>query len=128
MQRFAPDPTTRALARVQHRALLAQRALLFRIAWQKLRRSGPSALLSAASWDPDQDFGPALLHAERLTLMLGDAAIGQALSDQARRHPHRKTLLERYLERADPRSRDLLHRIRQTGAGLLARLEALEPS
>ena len=78
-------------------------------------------------WDPKRDFALAMLHAERLTALLTDAAVGEILLEQVRRHPERRELLERFLERAEPRARAHLDRITTTGAGLLTRLAASEP-
>jgi hypothetical protein len=82
------------------------------------------ATQSMRDWDPKRDFAPALLHAENLTRMLADAAVCEALWAQAQRWPARREVLGRYLERAEPRCTDLLHRIRTTGARLLRQLQA----
>jgi hypothetical protein len=74
-------------------------------------------------WDPKRDFGYASLHAERLTRLLADEAIAKVLLTQARKHAERRPWLERYLERAEPRSRFLLHEITTTGQRLLQSLE-----
>jgi len=79
-------------------------------------------------WDTKVDFAPALLHAEKLTQMLADALIVELLAEQAERWPERKIWLERYLERAEPRSRYELDRIRTTGQRLLDELKAQEPA
>ena len=74
-------------------------------------------------WDPKRDFAPALLHAENLTRILTDAAICEALWAQVQRWPDRGEVLERYLERAEPRCVDLRNRIRTTGDRLLRQLQ-----
>ena len=73
-------------------------------------------------WDPRTDFAYAKLHAERLTRLLADEQIVEILLAQARRHPERRAVLERYLERAEPRARWLHEEITTTGQRLLNRL------
>ena len=73
-------------------------------------------------WDPKSDFSYALLHAERLTRLMADVEITRVLLDQAKRHPQRAPLLERYLARAEPRVRYLYDEIRHTGRPLLGQL------
>lgn len=73
-------------------------------------------------WDTKVDFAPALLHAEKLTIMLADLAIVERLATQAERWSERQVWLDRYLERAEPRSRFELDRIRSTGQRLLDQL------
>ena len=63
-----------------------------------------------------------MLHAERLTRLLADEQIAEVLLEQAKKHPERRPLLERYLERAEPRARFLHDEITSTGARLLAKL------
>ena len=75
-------------------------------------------------WNPRSDFPFALLHAERLTRLRADEEIATILADQARRHPERRPLLERYLERALPRAAFLHEEITRTGKRLLAALAA----
>jgi len=123
---FATDPLERRVAGIRHQTLSAQKALMMRIVrdkWGTARRD-PDLTVSQAmkEWDPKRDFAPALLHAERLTRMLSDAAICEALWEQTQRWPERKEVLERYLERAEPRCADLANRIRTTGDRLLRTL------
>ena len=77
-------------------------------------------------WDPKRDFAPAMLHAERLTRLLTDEAIVELLWEQAKKHPKRRPILERYLERAEPRCRFLLDEISNSGDRLINELRALE--
>lgn len=51
-------------------------------------------------WDVKADFSQGLLHAERLTRMLTDVAIGKVLARQAERFPERTRLAERFLHKA----------------------------
>jgi hypothetical protein len=127
----ARDPLERRLARVQQLSLGAQQHLLARTAADKVRSLGdrpvtdwPRALLR--NWNPKRDFAYALLHAERLTRLLADEAIGEVLLAQARRHPERRELCDRYLERAEPRCRFLHDEITTTGQRLLDQLAEAE--
>jgi hypothetical protein len=124
----AVDPLERGVARVQHRSLSAQQFLLTRTAAGKLRSLTSLPLTSwrevmTRQWDPKRDFALAMLHAERLTRLLADEAVGELLLDQARQFPERRELLERWLEKAEGRSRALLEEITTTGDRLLATLE-----
>ena len=76
-----------------------------------------------SQWDPKKDFARAMLHAERLTQMLADMAVVEELEAQAKAHPARAELLERYLEHAEPRGRFLYEEITTTGIRLLCQLE-----
>jgi alkylation response protein AidB-like acyl-CoA dehydrogenase len=116
------------VAGLQYRVLKAQKALVMRLARAKMatRKDADLTLREAfASWDPKQDFGPALLHAENLTRMLADVAMAEALLEQVRVHPERQGLLLRHVERAEPRSHDFLYRIQYTGDRLLRALRGL---
>ncbi|MCB1152941.1 hypothetical protein KDL45_04770, partial [bacterium] len=73
-------------------------------------------------WNPKKDFAYAMLHAERLTQLLTDEAICEVLLEQAKKHPERREILERYLERAEPRARFLYDQIVHSGARLLKEL------
>ena len=124
----AADPLERRVAKVQQRALSAQQYLLTRTAAGKLRSLSSVPVTSwrevmTKQWDPKRDFSLAMLHAERLTRMLADEAIAEILLEQARQFPARRELLERWLERAELRSRALLEEITTTGDRLLSTLE-----
>jgi alkylation response protein AidB-like acyl-CoA dehydrogenase len=73
-------------------------------------------------WDPKRDFSLALLHAERLCQLLTDVEVVKILHKQTNVHPERAELLERYLERAEPRCRYLVDQITSTGNRLVAEL------
>jgi hypothetical protein len=75
-----------------------------------------------SDWDPKRDFSLAMLHAERLTRLLCDEAIAEILLAQAQEHPERTAVLERHLERAEPRARHLHDEITTTGERLLKML------
>jgi hypothetical protein len=74
------------------------------------------------NWDPKRDFAYAMLHAERLIRLLIDEAIAEILLTQAKEHPGRTEVLERWLEKAELRSKHLSEEITTTGAALLERL------
>jgi hypothetical protein len=124
----ARDPLERRVARLELLSLAAQRHIVTRSMAEKVKtvRRGRIPTWSQqllTQWDPKRDFGYASLHAERLTRLLADEAIAKVLLTQARKHAERRPWLERYLERAEPRSRFLLHEITTTGQRLLQSLE-----
>lgn len=129
----ARDPLERRLARLQVISHAAQQHLVMRTAGDKLRGVGdkpitewPDAfrkqLLARDGWNPKRDFAFAMLHAERLTRILFDEAASEILWKQARAHEERRELLERWLERAEPRARHMLDEIQSRGDRLLASL------
>jgi alkylation response protein AidB-like acyl-CoA dehydrogenase len=123
------DELEKGVARLQSLSLGAQQFLLTRTAAGKLRSLAdvPVHQWTAAltqNWDPKRDFALAMLHAERLIRLLADEAIAEILLEQARRFPERRELLERYLERAEPRARMLHEEITTTGHRILADLAA----
>ncbi len=126
----ARDPLERQLHRLHVVSLSAQQSLVLRTAATKLRAvaSRPLGewLPTIRAWDPKRDFSRAMLHAERLTQLLADEAIAEILWDQAQRFPERRELVERHLERAEPRARYLLDRITSTGERLLEELAEAE--
>lgn len=128
----ARDPLERAVAQLQVHAGAALNFLLTRTAADKLQGLGRKPVSSwkrelTRNWDPKRDFALAMLHAERLTRLLADEAIAELLLDQARRHPERREVLERYVDRALPRARFLRDEITHTGRRLLGQLSADKP-
>jgi alkylation response protein AidB-like acyl-CoA dehydrogenase len=126
----ARDPHERRVAKLQALALDAQQHLIRRTATDKLRAvqdrplsEWPQAFLR--DWDPKRDFSYAMLHAEHLIKLLADVAIAEVLLEQAKAHPERIEVLERWLERAEPRGRHQHDLIVNTGQGLLDRLARL---
>lgn len=107
-------------------SLHAVRYLLTQLAGAKAKElplTNPRAWKAAfAHWDPKRDFALAMLHAERLTCLLADVAVAEVLQEQVARDPGRAELLERWLEKAEPRSRWKYDEITTTGARLLATL------
>jgi len=118
------DPLEKRVARLSALSLSAQQFLLTRTAAHKLRHvpvtEWPATFKT--DWDPKRDFALAMLHAERLTRLLCDEAIAEILLDQAQTHPSRAALLERHLERAEPRARCLHDEITGSGERLLTAL------
>jgi hypothetical protein len=128
----ARDPLERKLARIESMSHQAQQHLILRTAGDKFRSVAAHPItewpaILGRNWNPKRDFAFALLHAERLTRILADEAIGEVLWEQARKHPERREVLERYLERAEPRVRFLLDEITTTGDRLLVHLGRLSP-
>ena len=124
---MAGDKRSRMVAKIRWRALSSQRHLITKIIATKgwALKDVPSGQRMAflKDWDAKRDFAPALLHAERLTRILCDAAIAEVLFKQAERFPERTELLERFLERADVRSQSLHYEILNTGERLLNALD-----
>ncbi len=127
----ARDPLERRVARLQVSSLGVQQFLVTRTAADKLKTlpelplsSWPRALSSG--WDPKRDFAVAMLHAERLIRILADEAVAEILLAQAKAHPERRELCERWLERAEPRGRALADEITTHGNRLLRALAGEE--
>ncbi len=123
----ALDPLERRVARLSALSLSAQQHLIQRTATDKLRSLGKHKVREWSkeffqNWEPKRDFAYAMLHAERLTRLMTDVAISEALLVQARQHPERRELLERYLDRAEPRCTFLHDEITTRGDRLLSTL------
>jgi alkylation response protein AidB-like acyl-CoA dehydrogenase len=123
------DGLERRVARLQQMSLSAQRILLTRTATDKMKglREKPVSEWRDEffkNWNPKRDFAYAMLHAEKLIRILCDEVIAELLLKQARKDPARRALLERHLERAEPRVRFLLDQINHTGERLLETLAA----
>jgi alkylation response protein AidB-like acyl-CoA dehydrogenase len=121
------NPLERRVAQLQSLSFSAQQHLVLKTAGDKVRglRGKPLGEWSdelTKNWDPKRDFAYAMLHAERLIQLLGETAIAELLLEQARKHPERAEILERHLERAEPKARYLLDRITTTGQRLLDQL------
>jgi hypothetical protein len=124
----ARDPLERRVAKIQHIALDATQFLVRKTATDKMKSLSGKPISQwkqavTTDWNPKRDFAYAMLHAERLTKILTDAVICEVLLEQARRHPERAEVLERYLVRAEPRCRFLLDEIQTTGSELIAKLQ-----
>lgn len=128
----AADPLERRVAGLRLVAWNAVQHLISRLAAAKLgvmRYVNPSGWAAAfKDWDPKRDFALALLHAERLTGLLTDAAVAGLLHDQVARDPARQPLLERWLELAEPRAKFRYEQITRTGTRLLGKIAAGAPT
>lgn len=118
------DSLEKRVAKIQALSLSSVQHLLRRTATDKFSslRGQPLAEWPERfmkNWDPKRDFAYAMLHAERLTQQLADEAICELLLEQVKKHPDRAPVLERYLERAEPRARYLHDQITTTGQRLL---------
>jgi len=126
----AVDPLERRAATLRVLANGAIRFLLRRLIGSKLKELPSTPVKGWASllkdWDPKRDFALALLHAERLTGLLTDAAAAEVLWAQQEQDPVRRELLERFLEGAEPRSRYRHRVITTTGVRLLGKLSDAE--
>jgi alkylation response protein AidB-like acyl-CoA dehydrogenase len=125
----ARDGLERRVARLQQLSLGAQQHLVTHTVSDKVRTNWSAPAKKRAfwrsplgDWDPRTDFAYAKLHAERLIHLLADEQILEILLAQSRRHPERRAVLERYLERAEPRARWLHEEITNSGHRLLNRL------
>ncbi|MGD8823940.1 MAG: acyl-CoA dehydrogenase family protein, partial [Myxococcales bacterium] len=121
------DSLERRVAQLQTLSFGAQQHLVLKTAGDKVKglRGKPIQEWSAeltTNWDPKRDFAYAMLHAERLIQLLGHTAIAELLLDQAAKHPERAELLERHLERVEPKARYLHDAITTTGQRLLRKL------
>ena len=121
------DALDRRLAKLQTLSLSAQQSLATRTATDKLRSLGSVPITEwgatlTRNWDPKRDFQLAMLHAERLTRILCDEQIAEILVAQAHRHPERREWAERWLDRAELRSKALHDEITTTGEKFLARV------
>ncbi len=122
----ADDELERRVAKIRGAGLKTLQLVLQRTIAAKIKdvRRLPMSEWKAAfaDMDPKRDFSYAMLHAERLTRILIDSAITEVLWNQAKEHPERREILERYIERAEPRVRFLYDEINTTGTRLLRRL------
>jgi len=123
----ARDPMEKRVAALELLSLQTIQFLLSRLASSKVKEIGiqePAAWAAAfKEWDPKRDFALAMLHAERLTGILTDAAVAKLFWEQSEKDGARRAVLERWLERAEPRSRCLHDQITTTGLRLLRTLE-----
>jgi hypothetical protein len=125
----AKDPLERALSRLYALKYSALQTILLRIARKKLRKTydlpvGEWTDGLFSDWDPKLDFAPGLLHAERLCRVLVDVEVARSLVDDARAHPERADIAQRFMARADRRCRALVEEIEEHGEELLAKLAA----
>jgi len=124
----ARDGLERRVAKLQVLSMSAQQFLLTRTAAGKIKTLGDVPVakwreVMTEQWDPKRDFALAMLHAERLTRILIDEAVAELLLEQAKAHPKRREVLERWLARAELRSKALHEEITTTGERILAQLQ-----
>jgi hypothetical protein len=124
----ARDGLERRVAKLQVLSMSAQQFLLTRTAAGKIKTLGDVPVakwreVMTEQWDPKRDFALAMLHAERLTRILIDEAVAELLLEQAKAHPKRREVLERWLARAELRSKALYEEITTTGERILAQLQ-----
>jgi len=125
------DALERAVARIQTLSFQAKQHLILRTAGDKLKATASKPIAEwprqfLSNWNPKRDFAYAMLHAERLIKVLCDEAIAERLLAQAQAHPERREVLERWVERAEPRCRHLVDEITSTGDRLLNKLRSGE--
>lgn len=126
LSRSSKSKRERQVAMLRSRANKAEETLMFRMAGKKLSETRKQPLKNWGSffkdWNPKKDLSLAMLHAKRLANLLGDAAIGEELLAQSKGFPERGELLDRFLERAEYRSRYYLMEIKETGTRLIQSL------
>lgn len=126
----AQDPLERRVAKLRVAAMTTIQTLLQRTAADKFReiRHLPITQWKSAfvQMDPKRDFSFAMLHAERLIRILIDATVAELFFDQYTKHSERQDLLERWLEKAEPRTKMLVEEIATTGERILRKLAATE--
>ncbi|NCG19401.1 MAG: hypothetical protein GWP91_10370, partial [Rhodobacterales bacterium] len=126
MRSLRGNALSRRVARIRYTACQAIQFLMTRLASSKFNevRHQPITEWGAAmgDFDPKRDFAMAMLHAERLTHLLTDAAIAEILYKQVQAHPDRQDVLIRFLEKAEPRCRYRYDEITTTGLRLLEKL------
>ncbi|MGB1016151.1 MAG: acyl-CoA dehydrogenase family protein, partial [Nannocystaceae bacterium] len=123
----ARDPLERRVLRLSQTSLSAQQFLIRKTAADKVKSLQELPMSSWTKtffkgWNPKRDFAFAMLHAERLLKILTDELVAEILLEQVQRHPERRPVLERFLERAEPRSRALLDEMQSMGTRLLNQL------
>lgn len=124
------DAAERRVAKLRVQSLGAIQTLLQRTAADKFKEI---RTLPVSQWkdafvqmDPKRDFSFAMLHAERLIKILIDVTVAELFLEQSQKHPERRELLERWLEKAEPRTKMLVEEIATTGERILRKLEASE--
>jgi 3-(methylthio)propanoyl-CoA dehydrogenase len=123
----ARDSLERRVAKLQVLSMSAQQYLFTKTATGKLKTLadipvGQWKTALTEQWDPKRDFALAMLHAERLTKILADEAVAELLLEQSKNHPQRRDVLDRWLARAELRSKALYEEITTTGERILASL------
>lgn len=128
---FASDPLEKKVGKIQLACQNSIQNLIARVAMDKIENLKNIPLqnwidVMTQNWNPKKDFGPALLHAEHLTIMLADRYICEVLLEQSKKHPERRDILVRYIERAEHRVQYMSHLIEGTGDRLLEKLKGAD--
>lgn len=140
LARTARGAQQRALHRAESLALGAIETLLLRTFGRKVRAEWAGGLKGRdpaeagrylrreflRRWDARADFAPGLLHAERLTRMLGEVAISKCLVRQGQLFSERRELAERFLHRSLLRVEAASREIELDDGAVLAALARLE--
>ena len=131
----ARDVLEKRVSKLQSVSLSVQQFLMTKTVANKFRTLQGQPITSwpdqlTKNWNPKRDFAFAMLHSEKLIQILIDEAIAEILLEQALRHPERREVLERHLERAEPRVKYMADIITTTGSRLLRKLgnEDIEPN
>lgn len=118
----AKTPEERMLARLKALYYSAMQAIMTRMVVDKFGGLKEKPLTDwkqafLSSWDPKTDFSFGLLHAERFTLIASRLWMARVLVKQAlklkdeKQRKERLELATRFMERAEPKMRGLLHEI-----------------
>jgi len=136
LARTAEGELARMVARADAALASATEKLLLRIFGSKLRaewqrgvkgkdaRSAGQYLMDEfmRKWDARADFSHGLLHAERLTRLLADVAIGKILLKQAQHFPERRGLAERFVHRMVLRAEATAREIHESDRAVFDRI------
>lgn len=126
----AKDPLERRVMKLRATAYDTIRTLLQRTAVDKFKdiKALPVSQWKTAfvNMDPKRDFSFAMLHAERLIKILIDATVAELFWEQSVKHPERRELVERWLEKTEPRVRATVEEIATVGARTLRNLQESE--
>jgi len=113
LARTATNKLNRDVNKADAEVYRATEAIMLRIFGKKVRSEWEGGMIGKdpaawgrylskrfmRQWDAKSDFSPGLLHAERLTRMLADVAIGKVLVKQAKAFPERRELAERFVHK-----------------------------
>ncbi|HVE83978.1 MAG TPA: acyl-CoA dehydrogenase family protein [Myxococcales bacterium] len=136
MARTADGELARMVARAEVALASATEKLLLRIFGTKLRAEwergvkGKDARAAGQylkeeflrHWDARADFSHGLLHAERMTKLLADVAMGKVLLKQAERFPERRALAERFIRRMVLRTEAVSREIAESDDAVFERI------
>jgi hypothetical protein len=138
LARTAEGDLAKLVARADVALASATEKLLLRIFGNKLRQEwergvkGKDARAAGQylkdeflrHWDARADFSHGLLHAERLTRLLADVAIGKTLLKQADRYPERRALAGRFIRRMVLRAEATAREIHESDDAVFERISS----